>query len=88
MARTPTKRSADILKAKGGTPLRWRADAFTASGQDEFCRREYYFQIKTDLEQFLFYISPIMLFMPDMLPSIAEFICRAKLWNAYWKLRT
>lgn len=51
--------------------------AFTSRVEDPLCPRNYYFQIKIELEQFLFYIAPTLTLMPDMLPAVAEFIARA-----------
>ena len=44
---------------------------------DELCPKTYFFQIKVDLEQFLFYIVPDLTLLPDMLPLVAEFTARA-----------
>jgi hypothetical protein len=52
--------------------------AFKAWKDDnELCSRTYFFQIKVDLEQFLFYIVPDIVLLPEMLSSCAEYITRA-----------
>lgn len=51
--------------------------AFMAKGEDELSTRVYYFQVKIELEQFLFYIQPDITLLSDMLPSVAEFVARA-----------
>ena len=51
--------------------------AFTASVDDPLCPRDYFFQIKVELEQFLFYIAPNLMLLPDMLPAVTEYIARA-----------
>lgn len=51
--------------------------AFTARVEAALSPRNYFFQVKIELEQFLFYIAPTLTLMPDMLPGVAEFIARA-----------
>jgi hypothetical protein len=51
--------------------------AFTARVEAPLCPRNYFFQIKIELEQFLFYIAPTLTLLPDMLPGVAEYIARA-----------
>jgi len=80
-----TSNGIDALQAvrlfleKGG----WNAEempdqfAFIAKAEDELCPRTYFFQVKVELEQFLFYIQPVITLLPDMLPAIAEFVARA-----------
>jgi hypothetical protein len=53
------------------------ASAFKAKVDDELCPRTLFFQVKTEHEQFLFYILPTLTLLPDMLPAIAEFVARA-----------
>jgi hypothetical protein len=50
--------------------------AFKATGEDELAPLLYYFQV-VEQEQFLFYIQPQLTLLPEMLPSVAEFIARA-----------
>lgn len=51
--------------------------AFKSRRELELCPVVYYFQIKPDLEQFLFYIVPELSLFEDMLAPCAEFVCRA-----------
>jgi hypothetical protein len=51
--------------------------AFKQSKTTELCPVTYYFQVETDLEQFLFYIVPEISLFHEMLGSAAEYICRA-----------
>ena len=50
---------------------------FKATAEGELCPQVYYFQIKVELGQFLFYIVPVITLLPDMFPAVAEFIARA-----------
>jgi hypothetical protein len=51
--------------------------AFKSSKDGELCPLIYYFQIKAELEQFLFYIVPNITLLEHMLPAAAEYVCRA-----------
>ncbi len=48
--------------------------AFIAKGEDELRPRNYFLQVKVELEQFLFYIQPVITLRPDMLPAVAELV--------------
>jgi hypothetical protein len=69
---------ASYLKDKG-----WQVDeiesgsAFKSSKDGELCPLIYYFQIKPDLEQFLFYIVPHINLLEQMIPPAMEYVCRA-----------
>lgn len=72
-----TLRSHLQNKGWNASPIEDR-HVFKATREDSLVgERDYYFQVKPDLEQFLFYIAPNLLLMPEMLPPVAEFICRA-----------
>jgi hypothetical protein len=51
--------------------------AYRAEKNSDVCPIDYFFQIKEELEQFLFYISPKINVLKHMLPNVAEYICRA-----------
>jgi hypothetical protein len=51
--------------------------AFKAHKEGELCPLVYYFQIKSDLEQFLFYVVPDINLFEQMLQPTAEYVCRA-----------
>jgi hypothetical protein len=51
--------------------------AFKSSKDGELCPLIHYFQLKTDLEQFLFYIVPHINLLEQMIPLAMEYICRA-----------
>jgi|SRR6516165_7643146 hypothetical protein len=51
--------------------------ALRSETEGELCPLTYYFQIKLELEQFLFYIVPKITLLKDMLHPAAEYICRA-----------
>ena len=52
-------------------------DAFQAQKDTELCPVIYYFQLKVDHQEFLFFIVPQITLLPDMLPPAMEFITRA-----------
>ena len=64
-----TKHSWQYERVEGHTAL-------SSSGSDDICPIIYYFQIVKN-EQFLFYIKPVLTLIPEMLPSVVEFIARA-----------
>ncbi|MGJ4951523.1 YbjN domain-containing protein [Bradyrhizobium sp. HKCCYLS20291] len=43
----------------------------------ELCPLKYYFQIKHELDEFLFYIVPEITLLEQMRPPVAEYVCRA-----------
>ncbi|HWM92956.1 MAG TPA: YbjN domain-containing protein [Thermoanaerobaculia bacterium] len=61
----------------------WKAErmqdetAFKARKEGDLCPLLYYFQVKTELQQFLFYIVPEIDLFQDMVPPVGEFVCRA-----------
>lgn len=51
--------------------------AFKARKEGELCPVVYYFQLEPELDQFLFYIAPELSLFQEMLPPMAELVCRA-----------
>lgn len=66
------------LKDRGWKTERLSGDtAFKSEKEGDLCPLLYYFQIKVDLEQFLFYIVPHINLFEQMLQPTAEYTCRA-----------
>jgi len=51
--------------------------AFKARKNIDLCPLDFYFQIIPKQEQFLFYISPVLTFLPSLLNPVSEYVARA-----------
>lgn len=64
------------VESREWTVEKIRPTAFQAKVEGDLCPVDLFFQVHDQFEQFLFYVVPRINLLPDMMPNVAEYICR------------